>query len=154
MNNLPSLEEIKNIAFNNQFSSDNNNYYRRLYKFAEILLDIPGIKKIEEQEAYLHHFYPKNLWIEEKNLELIYFTSDKIIEIEMNQDTEEVKINCHYTKDMLNTELTIINYREKVYQLVINFNNSHKLTLSTNDAEDNWKRRFSEEILAIHKYLS
>src|SRR5690554_5683126 len=113
-----TLEELRKHSFNKSFD---NAYYQKLERFIETLYEQ---KIIEDLQNETHIFYPKYLWQEdERDLELFYFTSEKIVQITTKEveNNFEIIITTKYIKDIKNTKLNILSNSYDV-KLTITFN--------------------------------
>ena|SRR5690554_1727518 len=146
-----TLEELRKHSLSKSFD---NAYYKKLERLIRTLYEQ---KIIEDLQKETHIFYPKYLWQEdERDLELFYFTSEKIVQI-TTEDVEnnvEIKVITKYIRDIKNTKLNLLSYSYDV-KLTITFNDESDMVLNSNsDTNDAWKYKFHKEILNIHKLVS
>ncbi|MFK4318492.1 hypothetical protein ABH946_001194 [Bacillus sp. RC145] len=107
------------------------------------------IEKLEE--GYL--FYPRNLWVEKKGMELFFFVNDsiKICKIDAMYN---VQIRTVSTKALSKLELTVTT-KSRNAELIIRVLNEEPIRfMNFHDTNDAWRSKFYDLILEIHAQLS
>lgn len=101
----------------------------------------------------IRFFYPKNLFVKEKDLEIYIFLNDKIIKGGIVDNN--IELNIYNLKNLIGLRCECINYYEEFYhKIVMNFINEDVIILnSIDDSKDTWRYKFEEQIKDIIKEL-
>ncbi|MEF7557350.1 DUF3908 family protein [Bacillus thuringiensis] len=123
------------------------------YKKVELLietLDRSGILVNLEPE---YIFYPKKLFREDEDIELLFFSSDTIIVAKID-NFKDVTVQKFLTKDVCKLELQNLNLEDESVELVININDKEVIKLSNKkDTNAAWEIRFFKRIINIFSKL-
>lgn len=97
-------------------------------------------------------FYPKNLFVDEKQLEVQIYEKDRVVIL--NHNEEEVKVRVLKYQLIEKVELIYTGYYEPL-TLKINFRTGDSLELNElDDTNSTWRRSFTSKIEEIFKLLS
>ncbi|HDR6268893.1 TPA: DUF3908 family protein [Bacillus cereus] len=154
-NNLIIKERIKIITISElrqevQGKSHSSLYHNRV----EALIKTLDENNIIENLGGEYLFYPKNLWIERKGIELFFFSKHaiKICDIDSFYN---VNIHTLSTKSLRKLELLNINKKSGNVELLIHVLNEEPIKLSNKkDTNDAWGSNFYNLILEIHAQLN
>ncbi|WP_274362744.1 DUF3908 family protein [Paenibacillus thermotolerans] len=98
-------------------------------------------------------FYPKNLFVENTNIELYAFMQDHVIAI--IQGDNGIILKSLYYKNIRNIELFKSTRNESEVGLLIRYTNEEEINLrSHQDTNDTWAFRYGKKIKEIFKMLS
>lgn len=108
-------------------------------------------EKVFDKENVLF-FYPKAIFVEDKENEFIFIVKENIISL--REPKSVLNANVRKLKDI--EEITIINDGEYDHDTImtLRFNDGHKLVFSTTeDSNDYWKPKYKKLIIDIYKHL-
>ncbi|MFP3415177.1 DUF3908 family protein [Bacillus sp. SIMBA_074] len=153
-NNLIVKERIKIITHSElqkefQREKGSSLYHHRVDALISSLDENNIIEKLGE--GYL--FYPRNLWVERKDIELFFFSNHSITICNIDK-MYNIHIRTISTNSLRKLEL-LTNTRNGSVELVIHILNEEPIRLSNHhDTNDAWRSKFYDLILEIHAQLS
>lgn len=142
-----TIEELKKCAFSESFS---NPYFKKLEYGLDSLFESGVIKNVVDNE---HFFYPKYLWNNDNDIELYFFTKEKLIKCTYEEDGI-ISVRSRFIKDVSQLELNKLNTNRKDIELKISFSDGEVFTFTSNDSNKSWKNKFYNAVLDIYKLLS
>ncbi|PFR51028.1 DUF3908 family protein [Bacillus cereus] len=131
-------------------SKENSLYYKKVESLIETL-DRSGILVTIDEE---HVFYPKKLFCENENIELIFFSSEAII-VTTIDDYWNVTVQKFLNKDIRKLELVNLNIETVTVELIIHVNDQESIKLSNKkDTNTAWATKFFKKIVGIFAKFS
>lgn len=145
-------EKLSYEEFQGYMSNFNFRQLKDNYKFEFI---VPKVNEFIVQEE-IKVFYPRNLFVEDKDTELLFFTEDKVYLV-TGEDDQEGKINIGvlYLKNIVdyNFEIESASGYENV-KLFIRFSNDRTIELNAHDeTNSSWRNGYANKVKQIIKLL-
>jgi len=122
------------------------------YKLEKVL---DTVRDLLETDDNVKIFYPKNLFVDYKSLEIFMLTkSDKIILSRYNWKDEYVEIEAYRAIDIQCISIKIKPCEPNAKKLTIKFKNGNEINFdSIKDANETWQEQYSTSIENISKFL-
>ncbi|MDM5267593.1 DUF3908 family protein [Bacillus wiedmannii] len=141
-----TLNEVFNIFSRERYS---NRISQKVTALIETLNE-SGIVKIEDQE---YTVYPKNLFREDTDIDLIFFSKKEVLVCKIN-DNDDVAVQLFTSEKINKIELQKLNTNNQTVELFIHITNEEPIHLSNvEDTNVNWSRKFYGLILDIYNVL-
>lgn len=117
----------------------------------ELLLDtLSESKVLEKVIASESFFYPKYLWRKDENVELYFFTKEKVIICYEGED-KKTRVSSLSLKDVLKTDVILHDAMRQDCELSLHFTNGEVLTFSSSDSNNAWKHKFYDAIIGLNE---
>nr|WP_272893801.1 DUF3908 family protein [Heyndrickxia oleronia] len=100
-----------------------------------------------------HFFYPKYLWLKDKDIELFFITEDKLIKCTL-AEVRMINIKTKFLKDVSQLDLRKLNIDLHEIELKVTFTDGEIFTFSNNDSSMSWKYNYYLEVLELYRRLS
>ncbi|WP_027955525.1 DUF3908 family protein [Halobacillus kuroshimensis] len=141
-----SLEQLRKYALQESYS---NNSWRNLEYFIEELLE-SGILDDINHKGYM--FYPKYLWQENNEVELIFISKESILSCIYNDGYITVKKRM--LRELVRVEISQMNLNNSQVELSLIFKDGEKEVFNSNNSNQAWKRKYFTAILEIYKMIA
>lgn len=135
-------EEVRDYYRGFNYNDERNKENSHIFSKIEELININEIKS----------FYPKNLFLDEKKLEVYIFFENKLL-LGQNFKNDKVKIkiiDLNYLKEF---KIESNWYEEGINRITLKLDQEEIVFNSLEDSNENWKYRFKEEINNIFQLL-
>lgn len=135
--------EIKRYFEGYRYYEQKSRKYSAIFRSIEELIN-PNEIKI---------FYPKNLFLDDKDLEIYIVLNGKLLRWRFGDD-KKIELRILHLKNLKDFKCEGICNEEGIYKIILEFETGEEIAFnSMDDSIDNWKYTFKEHITEIAKTL-
>ncbi len=135
--------EIKGFFEGYRYHEPKSRKYSAMFHSIEELINSDDIKL----------FYPKNLFVDDKDLEVYIVLEGKILRGRFLDDNK-IELRVLHLKDLKDFKCEGIYNEEGFQKIILQFKNGEEIVFnSMEDTNDNWKYKFKEHIKDVAKML-